>query len=212
MNQTTWATQFLQAMGIYPSQLNIDFVTAWTNAESAWGTAAYGNPLNIEDSSIGYDPNATAAWLKANGNFGGIGTYGQNLINFLSNQPNNMAQSFAYWTGHSGDTTQLTASYQSLLGMINSATGGIAGPIETGASNPAPTPDQPNAGGANYPATVGPTLDIPGAIKSLTNALQQTGLIFVAGALVIGGIIIMVMSNNTVHEVVDTTAKGAALA
>lgn len=139
----SWETDLLTALGIPVTQPNVSWLDNWMAAEAAGNSdmnyqAAPYNPFNIkiggQFATFGSQSegiNATAYWLQHNGNFGSLGTYGQEIKAFLTGQSNNIASSLAWFSGHSGNPSGLTTSYQNLVGgsgsssAANSSTGSI---------------------------------------------------------------------------------------
>lgn len=129
----SWETDLLTALGIPVSQTNVSWLDNWMAAEAAGNSdmnyqAAPYNPFNIkiggQFANFGSQSdgiNATAYWLQHNGNFGSLGTYAQEIKAFLTGQSNNLASSLAYFSGHSGNPSGLSASYQKLVGGSGSS-------------------------------------------------------------------------------------------
>lgn len=130
MNESTWINGFLSSIGAQQTPQNVAWMQNWIAAESPWGTALYGNPLNIKDSSIGYDPANTATWLQNQGYYGPI------ITGLQDGDPANtpgVATALAYWSGHRGNASQLTAAYQKLVGP-GAYSGGSASAVPAGVS------------------------------------------------------------------------------
>lgn len=138
-----WQAQLLTLLGIPVNQNNVNWMTNWFNSEEpngGFGPGYYSyyqnNPINIKVggsfANFG-SPNAgltnTAQWLMSNGNFGNLGTYAQEIKAYLTGQPNNLASSLAYFSGHGGDPSGLTTSYQRLVsGSGSSSAAGTYSP------------------------------------------------------------------------------------
>lgn len=200
MNQSQWATEVLSALGIEPTPANVSWLSQWTNAESPWGTAVYGNPLNIEGFAGGYNPSATAAWLSSNGGYGGTGTYAQEISSYLNGLPNQLAKAFSYFSGANGNTSSLTDSYKNLLGANSqtlvplTAQGQLNAAAATGA-NPQQMQAQANANDSFF--------------TPLVQALESGGLLIAAALLISIGGLWIVLSNKDTQTVVTEGVKAA---
>lgn len=204
MNETNWITAFLQDLGITPSQENVNWVSQWIAAEGPFGTQA--NPLNISvgnaDASLYNDPAAAANWLMNNGNFNGIGTYGQNLRNYLNGAVNNLQSSLSWFSGHSGGPISPSSStfYSKLPGTSATQwTGNIGSTVSSAASNALKTAIPPL--GFLSP-------------DWLNNAGANIGWLLVALTLLLGGIIWLAISqlgtdNSATNKTIRATTKTA---
>lgn len=135
MSERDWITGFLSDIGAPQTQTNIDWMRAWIAQESPWGTALYGNPLNIENSGIGYDPANTVAWLEKQGYYGPI------IAGLKSGNPASypgVAQALSYWCGGGGKPGYCEGGYNSGYAALTN-TGGKAGATPTGSQNTAPS-------------------------------------------------------------------------
>lgn len=205
--ETEWITTFLQTLGIQPTQNNIDFVTQWIQSEGPYGSQY--NPLNAFGAASGTTTASAvsvANWAKTNGNFGSLGTYASELQAFLTGAPNNISQSLAYWSGHAGDSSQLTTSYQNLIANFSPGGGGYS------EGTTAVSPGTTATGSASNLASGWGSLG--GAPSWLQGLFQNAGWLLVAITLIIGGIIWLAISegadeNSTTNKVARTTRRVA---
>jgi len=197
MSEQQFAEELLSALGIEPSANNVSWIQQWIASEGPYGTQT--GPLNIFPLGNTYNPQAVAAWLNTNGNFGGIGTYAQNIASYLNGKTSNIGPSLAWFSGQKGNAFNLTASYQKLVGSGAGAGTGYAA-------------DSGSTTGQNTSANTGAVDQGPSFFAPLTNALESGGLL-IAAALLIGiGGLWLVLSNPNTQNTLKETAKAAVVA
>lgn len=213
-----WQSQLLTLLGIPVTQQNINWISNWMNAEAVGNPdinfQGYPyNPLNIKqwpsgtfyewpDSTTGITN--TAQWLQNNGNFNGIGTYADNIKNYLLGLPNNLPASLAWYSGHSGNASQLTTSYQGLLGSQGTANTGTTNTSQTQQTG-LPSNQQIAQNMGQYMSALGPIGSLFNLISSASSwqdLVQKLGsdLIISIGAVTfifIGGLWIILGNQDT---------------
>lgn len=207
-----WEEQLLQLLGIPNTAVNTAWLDQWATAEGSGFDASNGyNPFNIRNQPGGgfygwTSPQqglaGTAAWLQSNGNFGGIGTYAQNIANYLTGQTSSIGQSLAYFSGQGGNPNGLTSSYKNLIGGVNYDEN--AGPgqnylnwLKTPAAN---TPEAK----ANENATVQGSIFDP-----IVSGIENAGALALAALLIAVGGLWLVLSNKNTQTVIKEGAKAA---
>lgn len=229
-SEQSWATQFLQYLGITPTETNVRQVSAWEQAESG-GVGTYNNPLNTtlhEPGSFdvnynngypvqGYPTTAEGIQADATALQGNFSHYG-NIIADLQSGNASDAQ-------FSGD---IAASPWGTGGLVASILGTSPAPSATNVSSPNPIPYILGGAGAvpligagsgvTNPIASDIVNSVEGGISSLVKPLVKpaeslavrVGLVIFGAIAVLIGVATMTKGNNgqsTVTNYVQGRAK-----
>jgi hypothetical protein len=219
MNEESWIQSFLTSLGVPVTSNNVNWVSNWIAYEGPFGTQT--NPLNILDPKYtgGYSPSAAAQWLNTNGGYGGTGTYGQEVVNYLKGLPNQITTALSWFSGHSGQPVPSSVN-QFYADPTNIKWGGSGTP-----STPT-SPSVPSASGTTTTQqgcydSVGNFLQcvqgnantlVPTAQQALPNVqlyLNEGGILLAAIVFILLGGLWIALGNQNTREAIATTAKTA---
>lgn len=203
MNEESWIQQFLQGLGLPQTTANTNWVSQWIAAEGPYGTQV--NPINILGQGVAAnDPLAAANWLKTNGNWGGIGTYAQNIQAYLSGQTNNLTQSLSWFSGHSGNPVSANDST-----FYNNPGSGTLQAAQAFVAKQG-TPDIlgfGNVANAINPSIASGVQAVLNAPSALVSQIESTALVTIGAVtfIFIGGLWI-IFGNNTTKQIMTKAA------